>query len=473
MKQIDLMNIEIDKKLSGILPEEIARENCMIAFKEIHDKIYIAIDKPPNFYLREKLRFMLKKDTLFFQSGRKYILKSIDNLYFREKLDFTINSIEINSTGIPEMGNSESTNSPVVKAANYIIQRAIDERASDIHIEPFETYINVRFRIDGIIGRYVKIPRDIYNFICMRIKIMANLDIAEKRMPQDGKIIFSSGGKDYDIRVSTLPTIYGEKIVLRILYKDRDISSFESLGFLKADVERIKRMIEYANGLILSVGPTGAGKSTTVYSLVHNIDWEKKNIVSIEDPVEYAMDGVNQVNVNSKIGLDFASGLRSILRQDPDVIMIGEIRDEETAKIAVKASITGHLVLSTLHTNSPQEAVLRLENMGVPSYFIKDALIGVISQRLVRKLCPYCRESYEMKSWDSINNFLNIDESQILYRSKGCFKCNYTGYTGRTAVYEIKSMKDDSLNSKSIKDNSIDLIKDGVTTFDEIMKLGI
>ncbi|WP_446899339.1 GspE/PulE family protein [Clostridium sp. LBM24168] len=473
MKEMDLRNIRVDANLSKILPEEIARENCVMAFKNLDDKIYVAIDKPPNFHLREKLKFILKKDILFFKSERKYILKSIDNLYCREKLNCAINNIEGSNVRLSGQETPEFMNSPVVKIANYIIQKAIDERASDIHMEPFETYINIRFRIDGVIDQYVRIPQNIYSFICIRIKIMANLNISEKRIPQDGKMIFSKGEKNYDIRVSTLPTIYGEKIVLRILYKDKNILNLGGLGFSQDDTDRIKKMIHYANGLILIIGPTGAGKSTTMYSLIHNIDSKQKNIVTIEDPVEYAMEGINQVNVNSKIGMDFATGLRTILRQDPDVIMIGEIRDEETAKIAVRASITGHLVLSTLHTNSAEEAVFRLENMGVPSYFIKDALVGVISQRLVRKLCPHCRETYKKQDENYRENFLNIDKNQILYKSKGCFKCNYTGYLGRTVLYEINSMRYDSLNSNSIKDNFINLIKTGITTIDEIIKLGI
>lgn len=461
LKYIDLANIKLDMKLANLVPEEIARENCILVLKKVEDKIYVVTDRSPNFQLEEKLKFMTKKNIVFLKSERIHILKFIDNLYCREKLDYAINDIESANKRLPIGESAGFMNSPVVRTANYIIQKAIDERASDIHIEPFENDINIRFRIDGVICNYIKIPKDVYSFICTRIKIMADINIAEKRIPQDGKIGFTKGEEKYDIRVSTLPTIYGEKIVLRILYKNRGILNLEDLGFLKEDALKISKMVRYTSGLILAIGPTGAGKSSTLYALLDNLDKEQKNIVSIEDPVEYAIEGVNQVNVNNKIGLNFATGLKSVLRQDPDVIMVGEIRDEETAKIAVKAAITGHLVLSTLHTNSAQEAVFRLESMGVQSYFIKDALIGVISQRLVRKLCTNCKKVYAKK-----NN------AQVYY-TNGCFKCNYTGYFGRTVVYEISSMRDKNLNSNTILNNSKALINRGITNRSEIIRIGI
>jgi type IV pilus assembly protein PilB len=312
------------------------------------------------------------------------------------------------------------------------------------------------------------------------------MDIAEKRMPQDGKIKYVKQKLNYDLRVSTLPTIYGEKIVIRILYKDEGIKHLSNLGFLKEDENKIRKMVSKSHGLILAVGPTGSGKSTTLYSILNTIDKCKNNIVSIEDPVEYTIDNINQVNVNSKIGLDFAKGLRSILRQDPDVIMLGEIRDEETARIAIRAAVTGHLVISTLHTNDAFESIVRLKDMGIAEYFIEDALLGVISQRLVRKICPYCRSEYK-PSFREIKE-LDLLSADVLYRGEGCTKCNYTGYKGRTVVYEIVHRdyiekgclknnisnireKARESNMVSLRQNCIGLIKSGITTYEEFLRI--
>ncbi|MBA5850635.1 type II/IV secretion system protein [Clostridium sp. cel8] len=469
MDEIDLKKVLIDRSLVNVIPEDIARENCLTAFRKFNGKIYIAIDNVPNFQLREKLKFVVKMDISFFKADRKEIFRFIDSLYSREKLDCAVNDIDIEDVKVEREDSSKFINSPVVKAVNYIIERAVNERASDIHIEPFENDVNIRFRIDGSILNYTRIPKRIYSSICTRIKIMGDMNIAEKRIPQDGKISFSIGRKNYDIRVSILPTVYGEKIVLRILYKDKKILNLEKLGFLSQDADKIIEMASRPSGIILVVGPTGSGKSTTIYSLLNNMDKERKNIVSIEDPVEYTIEGVNQVNVNNKVGVNFASGLRAILRQDPDVIMVGEIRDEETASIAVKAAITGHLVLSTLHTKNAKEAVLRLESMGVPSYFIKDALIGVISQRLVKKLCMNCRKMCKNNS----KNIFNKDVNDIVYKNEGCSKCNYTGYIGRTVLYEISFIDHGNIDINTIRNNSENLINNGITSIDEINKFRV
>lgn len=491
LKYIDIEDVVLDTEIVKKIPEEIARDNCLIALKKVNEKFMIVIGKKLNFPLIEQLKFILGSELLFFKSNQKKIYQLINTYYCRQNLDLALKDIKFHkdiselTINFTSYGN-KFQNSPVVKAINYIIDKAIDERASDLHIEPFQSSVTIRMRIDGIIGEYIKIPLNVYPLLCARIKIMADMNIAEKRMPQDGKIKYVKQKRNYDLRVSTLPTIYGEKIVIRILYKDEGIKHLNTLGFLKQDEEKIRNMISKGHGLILAVGPTGSGKSTTLYSILNTIDKYEKNIVSIEDPVEYTVDNINQVNVNSKIGLDFAKGLRSILRQDPDVIMLGEIRDEETAHIAIRAAVTGHLVISTLHTNDAFESIVRLKDMGIAEYFIEDALIGIISQRLVRKICPYCKTKY-IPSFREVKE-LNLLSTDVLYRGEGCIKCNYTGYKGRTVAYEIVHsdhiekgcLKNNIYNIRekvkqsnmvSLRQNCIGLIKSGVTTYEEFLRV--
>lgn len=493
LKSINIEDISLEIDVVNKIPEEIARDNCLIALKMEENKLFIAVDKVPNFTLVEELKFILGKDLKFFRTSREVIFKLINKYYCKQNLDHALKDIKLKED-VPELianrrqDKYKFQRSPVIKAANYIIDKAIDERASDLHIEPFENSVTIRMRIDGIMREYIKIPKAVYPFLCTRIKIMAELDIAEKRIPQDGKIKYVKQNLNYDLRVSTLPTIYGEKVVLRILYRDENVKNMAALGFSKADEEKIKSMLSYAHGLILASGPTGSGKSTTLYSMLNNVNKYEKNIVSIEDPVEYTIEGVNQVSVNSKIGFNFAEGLRSILRQDPDVIMLGEIRDEETAHIAIRAAVTGHLVLSTLHTNDPIESVIRLQDMGVPEYFIEDALVGVISQRLVRKICTYCKSEY-VPSPQEIKE-LNLSSNCYLYKGKGCPKCSHTGYRGRTVVYEIVSREDirrqygknNKINFKdgikksntiSLRQKCVELIKSGITTYEELLRLNL
>lgn len=491
LEYINVEDVVLDTEIVKKIPEEIARDNCLIALKKVNEKFIIVIGKNLNFSLIEQLKFMLGSELVFFKSNQEKIYQLINTYYCRQNLDLALKDIKFHED-ISELTinftsyDNKFQNSPVVKAINYIIDKAIDEGASDLHIEPFQDSVTIRMRIDGIIGEYIKIPLNIYPLLCVRIKIMADMDIAEKRMPQDGKIKYVKQKLNYDLRVSTLPTIYGEKIVIRILYKDEGIKHLSNLGFLKEDENKIRKMVSKSHGLILAVGPTGSGKSTTLYSILNTIDKCKNNIVSIEDPVEYTIDNINQVNVNSKIGLDFAKGLRSILRQDPDVIMLGEIRDEETARIAIRAAVTGHLVISTLHTNDAFESIVRLKDMGIAEYFIEDALLGVISQRLVRKICPYCRSEYK-PSFREIKE-LDLLSADVLYRGEGCTKCNYTGYKGRTVVYEIvhrdyiekECLKNNISNIRekaresnmvSLRQNCIGLIKSGITTYEEFLRI--
>ena len=342
-------------------------------------------------------------------------------------------------------------NNPSVRLVDSIIKEAIPYRASDIHIEPFDKRVRVRYRIDGDLQERAEFPIESYHAICARLKIMAGMNIAEHRIPQDGRINMVVGGKEYDFRVSSLPTVFGEKFVIRILDKTSFHFTREDLGFSDEENLIIDKMLALPHGIILLTGPTGCGKSTTLYSFLKEINKETVNIVTVEDPVEYTMNGVNQTQVNTKANMTFAAALRSILRQDPDVIMIGEIRDEETAEIAVRAAITGHLVFSTLHTNDAPGAIVRLEDMGIKDYLVSDALGGVIAQRLVKRLCPACKKRSKTTAQEM--ELLRIDEPVPVFRPQGCQFCNNTGYKGRIAVHEIMYMNEQMRNAAARQDD--------------------
>ena len=379
-------------------------------------------------------------------------------------------------------------NNPSVRLVDSVIKEAIPYRASDIHIEPYEKVVRVRYRIDGDLQERASFPIESYNAICARLKIMAGMDIAEHRIPQDGRINLTIGGKEYDFRVSSLPTVYGEKFVVRILDKTAFHFTREDLGFTPEENEVIDKIVRMPHGIVLLTGPTGCGKSTTLYSFLKEINDPTVNIVTVEDPVEYTMAGINQTQVNTKANMTFAAALRSILRQDPDVIMIGEIRDEETAEIAVRAAITGHLVFSTLHTNDAPGAIVRLEDMGVKDYLVSDALGGVIAQRLVKRLCPACKKRSRTNAKEM--EILGLTEPVSISRPQGCQFCNNTGYKGRVAVHEIMYMNEAMRNAVAAKkdletlrrlatENGMrslwscgrDLVLKGVTSLQELMTI--
>ena len=332
-------------------------------------------------------------------------------------------------------------NAPAVRLVDSIIREAIPIRASDIHIEPFENEVSVRYRIDGDLNERASFQIESYKAVCARLKIMSNINIAERRVPQDGRFSMSINDVEYDFRVSTLPSVYGEKFVIRVLDKNAFSYTRNELGFTEESNNTINEMLAHPHGIILLTGPTGCGKSTTLYTFLRELNSSKVNIVTVEDPVEHTIKGINQVQVNSKANLTFATTLRSILRQDPNIIMVGEIRDSETVQIAIRAAITGHLVFSTLHTNDAVSAIARLEDMGVSSYLIADAVVGVISQRLIKCLCPMCKK--EALTSESEMAMLGIDKPAKIYRPHGCAYCNGTGYKGRTAATEILRLDDD------------------------------
>jgi general secretion pathway protein E len=348
---------------------------------------------------------------------------------------------------------------PVIRFVNSLLFRAIRERSSDIHVEPYEKELAVRNRVDGILHTLVSAPRKWHAPVVSRIKVMAGMDIAERRLPQDGRIRIRLGGKEIDIRVSTVPTGFGERAVLRILDRTSVLLGLEELGLAGADLDAILRLLGRANGIVLVTGPTGSGKTTTLYGMLRRLDSATRNIITIEDPVEYQIRGIGQIQVNPKIGLSFADGLRSILRQDPDVIMVGEIRDAETASIAIQASLTGHLVLSTLHTNDAPSAVTRLVDMGIEPFLVASSLAAVIAQRLVRRLCPSCRRAYDpgREEWGKLG--LSSPPAAPFHAPVGCDRCIGTGYSGRTALYEILQA-DDRVRSLVLSRADSDGIRD-------------
>ena len=362
-----------------------------------------------------------------------------------------------NDEGDESAQENDVVNNPSVRLVDSIIKEAVPYRASDIHIEPFEKSVKVRYRIDGDLQERAEFPINSYSAICARIKIMAGLDIAERRIPQDGRINMTVGGKEFDFRVSSFPTMFGEKFVIRVLDKTSFRFTREDLAFNEYENGYIDKMLAKPHGIILLTGPTGCGKSTTLYSFLKEVNTASVNIVTVEDPVEYIMPGINQTQVNTKANLTFATALRSILRQDPDIIMIGEMRDEETAEIAIRAAITGHLVFSTLHTNDATGAITRLEDMGIADYLVADALVGVIAQRLVKRLCPECKKRFKTSPKEM--QILGVKTPVNIYRPQGCQFCNGTGYKGRVAVHEIMYMNENMRNAV-VRERSLDVLRE-------------
>lgn len=447
MKRAYLEDIKFDKNAISMVPEFLARKYNVIPLDVQDGILRVAMEDPLNIFAIDDLKIStgLKIETLI--SGKKEILNSIDRYYsnyvaeeMAKKLSEEAKSkkIEIDSESISSM--EDIKNAPIVKLVDTIINNAVKLGVSDIHIEPFEEYVRVRYRVDGILQETLRIPKESNSALTTRIKIMANLNIAEKRLPQDGRVVSNIDGMEVDLRVSILPTVYGEKIVVRILNKQSFMVDKKELGLNKKDIETLGEILKSPFGIILVTGPTGSGKSTTLYSILKELNTLEKNIITVEDPVEYVMEGISQVNVNNKAGLTFASGLRSILRQDPDIVMIGEIRDNETAEIAIRAAITGHLVLSTIHTNDAASAVVRIIDMDVQPYLVSTAIAGIIAQRLVRKICPKCKYEYEANEVEK--GILNIgkEEHVILHKGSGCPFCNQKGYKGREAIFEVMSI---------------------------------
>ncbi len=418
----------------------------------------------------------------------KDLASTIESEEEEEYIDEEASLAEFLRTSSDILTSEESA--PVIKLVNSLFYQAVKKHASDIHIETHENRGVVRYRIDGVLIKHLDLDKNIVGLVISRIKVISNLDISEKRVPQDGRTQVKIAGKSLDIRVSVLPTYHGERVVMRILMESADIPTLEELGFEERMTEHFKRLLKHSHGMILVTGPTGSGKSTTLHSFLQIVASPEKNVITIEDPVEYKADNINQIQVNPKTGLTFASGLRSILRQDPDIVMVGEIRDKETAEIAIQAALTGHLMLSTLHTNNTTAAITRLIDMGIEEFLISSSLLGVLAQRLVRKLCPYCKERSFIP--EAIAKEFDLPLNASIYKEKGCKKCNFTGYIGRQAVGELFLMDDEvkAMLKKGLSDFEIreamqrkgmrlisdklkDLLLKGVTSLNEVIRIGL
>jgi len=455
----DLSNYVVSPEVIKTIPLDISLRYKVIPVFEVNNILTVAMLDPTNVFLIDELTRITGCGIEPVWADEIAIRKAQDKYYGGGQ---TIQEMaaSIDRAALSD-GEKPGEDAPIVKLVNLVIEEAVQSNASDLHIEPEEKLVNVRYRIDGILHKHTMIPKDLQSAVISRFKIMADLDIAEKRIPQDGRMLMKVGSKDIDFRVSTCPTVHGENIVLRVLDKSSMTLGLEKLGFSSRELGLFNELIEQPYGIILVTGPTGSGKTTTLYSALKKINREDINIMTVEDPVEYQFPGIRQVHVNVKAGLTFASALRSFMRQDPDVIMVGEIRDLETAEIAVQAALTGHLVLSTLHTNDSPSAFTRLVEMGVEPFLVSSSVLGVLAQRLVRRICSHCKEEYEPSAelLKSLGLEDKIGTGVIFSRGRGCELCNNSGYKGRVGIYEMLKVSP-GLQQMILKKESADLIRE-------------
>ena len=447
---VDLSTITVDPAAAALIPETLARRYAAVPIAFEDDALIVAMADPANVLAIDDIRALTGRDVVARVATRSDVERAIGGVAGLEDsvsdlADFAgDDNIEAQDLASVEAATEDA---PVVKLVNMLISKAAADRASDIHIEPTERDLRVRYRIDGVLHEVMRTPRSIMNAVVSRLKIMADIDIAERRRPQDGRISLKVGSRAIDLRVSSLPTIYGEKVVMRILDNSQALLELQDLGFLPDTHTRFEESFTKPYGTILVTGPTGSGKSTTLYATLNVLNQPEVNIVTVEDPVEYRLSGISQVQVNRKAGLNFASALRSFLRQDPDIMLVGEIRDKETATIAIESALTGHLVLSTLHTNDAPSAVTRLTEMGVEPFLVGSAIDAVLGQRLARRLCKQCKEPYQ-PTLDALRDvgwpFEELGEDlPDLFRAKGCAACSGTGYRGRLAIHELMLVTED------------------------------
>jgi len=489
---VDLTAVSIPVELARYVPRNIARKFCVVPVKLVQDTLYLAMSDPLDFVAQEQVKAASRKKVIPMIATRQATEQAIARLYGNEGTARVIEEMKREAgTAAPDIVPAQMTgetadSAPTIRFVNSLIERAFHERASDIHLEPQEREMVVRMRIDGLLQRLFTVPTELQSTVISRLKIMGGMNIAEHKIPQDGQAMMQLKGREVDLRISSLPTVYGEKIVLRLLDKtDRNLDK-ESLGIEGRDLELYNALLKNTSGVILLVGPTGSGKSTTLYAMIRDLARDEVNIVTLEDPVEYHIPGVSQCQINEKTGMTFANGLRAILRQDPDIISVGEIRDGETAGIAMRSAITGHLVMSTLHTNDAVSAVYRLRDIGVEPWLVASALRGVISQRLVRKICPHCKTAYQPSEEELALLGMPEDSQTTFYKGVGCPECHHTGYIGRRAAFEIlmvnrevrRLVNDDAAYDellaaakkngyRTMRDSCRDLVLRGITTAEE------
>jgi len=495
---VDLTVVSIPLELARFVPRSIAKKYCVVPVKLQKDELYVAMSDPLNFEAQEEIKSASHKQVVPMIATRRAVEQAIATLYGNEgtaraieemKREAGSNQADIVPVQMSKAVDNGAAEAPTIRFVNSVIERAITERASDIHLEPQEGEMVVRMRIDGVLRRIFTVPANLQATVIARLKIMGGMNIAERKIPQDGRAMVTAKDKEIDLRISSIPTIYGEKIVLRLLDKSSGHINRKTIGLEGEDEKKYDRLLKNSSGVILIVGPTGSGKSTTMCAMIQELCNEQTNIMTLEDPVEYNIPGANQCQINEKTGMTFAAGLRSILRQDPDVISVGEIRDGETASIAVRAAITGHLVISTLHTNDAVSTISRLVDIGVEPYMISSALRGVVSQRLVRKICPQCRKAYTPTEEEKRMMGIAENEDVTFYKGEGCQECGRTGYRGRRGVFEILTLdaalrREVANNASSeeltktalengfvtMKDNCRRLVLEGVTTVAEAAK---
>ena len=493
VEYLDLKTIDISKDVLNSLSENYARKYLSVPFRVSTDSVWVAMADPTNLMYREELSKIIGKKIYVALTSEKEILSFIERFYVRTSLSSEIDEKEVDTLDADEGKNDakeeDSETAPIVKYVNSIFFDAITNKASDVHLEPFEKEISLRMRIDGVLQPMTPPSKKYYSAIVSRIKIMSELDIAERRLPQDGKCRVKVANQIVDVRVSIIPTIWGEKIVLRILAKNLFGLDIERVGFSTKELESFKEAISAPYGMILITGPTSSGKTTTIYSALGTINKSDVNIMTAEDPVEYEIKGINQVHVRTDIGLSFANILRSFMRQDPDVILVGEIRDTETAQIAIQSALTGHLVFSTLHTNDTISTIARMSFMGIEAYLLADAVNMIIAQRLVRVICNNCKQELDNVS-ESVYNRLGIEKNKKFYVGKGCSFCGGTGYKGRIAVFEMLNVTKEIRTCIADKASEVELRKvakeqglvtlrqsavnkllEGVTTLEEVFNV--
>ncbi len=507
---INLARVTIPAEISELLPRELAHTHKVVPVSRLENKLFLAMADPLNVLAIDDVRRITRLEVSPMIASEKSIIDKLNNIDASKSGSMediisdakkkgeaeaeAADNVEVSKETVEEVNLDQlaasSEEAPVIKLANLILVQAVKDRCSDIHIEPFEKALRLRYRIDGVLMDATPPPKQMQLALASRFKIMSSLDIAERRLPQDGRMRIRVGGKDYDLRVSIMPTVHGEKIVLRLLDKSNLSASIDKLGLDPDTFDAFKNAVNAPHGLILVTGPTGSGKTTTLYSALNELNNPTFNIVTVEDPVEFQIPGINQVPVKKEIGLTFANALRSILRQDPDIIMIGEIRDTETAEIAVESALTGHQVLSTMHCNDAPGAIARLDDMGIAPFLISSSVILACAQRLMRRICSHCKEpvTYPDKMYHDLSIDPSIVEGVTLYRGRGCDRCKNSGYAGRLAIIEAMTITDEirkliisrantremgkvaiGQGMRTLRMVALDRVRDGVSTLEQVL----